>query len=118
MDASSYFQSGQIVSLDYDHKNLYTEVIQVVPAREMCWVRPLLMVNLTYNPPLVTDLRDASDIFWPLNLFRPALDTEVISLLGEILSKEPKAESPSVAQQQLHQFIQQIWQAYQSSKEL
>jgi hypothetical protein len=104
------------VSLDYNSINLYAEVIQVVPARQLCWVRPLYMVNLNDDPPLLIDLRDASDLLWPLDLFRPALDTEVITLLGEILSKEPQGESNSLAQQQLHQFIHQIWQTYQKSK--
>lgn len=117
MDTSLRFQPGQIVSLDYNNTNLYAEVIQVVVDRQLCWVRPLFMVNSTSEPTLVTDLRNASDLFWPINLFRPALDTEVITLLAEILPKEPKTEYNSLAQQQLHDFIYQAWQAYQQITE-
>ncbi|MBD2386096.1 hypothetical protein [Cylindrospermum sp. FACHB-282] len=113
MDISFNFQPGQIVSLEHGHRNLYAEVIQVVVSRQLCWVRPWLLVAFTHEPPLVTDLRDASDLFWPVNLFRPALDTEVITLLSQVLAKDPKAEPDSVANQQLNQFIHQLWQASQ-----
>jgi hypothetical protein len=118
MDINSNFQPGQILSLDYGHRNLYAEVIQVVISRDLCWVRPLMLVNFTQDIPLITDLRDASDLLWPVNLFRPALDTEVISLLSQLLPKEPKADNNVVAQQQLHQFIYQFWQASQDGKQL
>ncbi|MBE9056464.1 hypothetical protein [Sphaerospermopsis sp. LEGE 08334] len=118
MDISFNFQPGQIVSLDYGNRNLYAEVIQVVTERNLCWVRPLLLANFTHELPLITDLRDASDLLWPVNLFRTALDTEVISLLSQLLPKEPKADTDTVAQQQLNQFIHQLWQACQDAQEL
>jgi hypothetical protein len=107
------FQAGQIVFLEHDDRNLYAEVIQVVVSRQLCWVRPLLLVTFTQweEQPLISDLRDASDLLWPAKLFRPALDTEVISFLSQILVREPKAEPDSAAKNQLHQFIHQLWQA-------
>lgn len=113
MDMSLDFQPGQIVSLGYGDRNLYAEVIQVVVSRQLCWVRPLLLVTYTQELPLVTDLRDASDLLWPDKLFRPALDTEVITLLSQVLAKDPKTETNSTAKQQLNQFINQLWQTYQ-----
>jgi hypothetical protein len=113
MDMSLDFQPGQIVSLEYGDKNLYAEVIQVVVSRQLCWVRPLLLTTDTPDLPLVTDLRDAADLLWPVKLFRPALDTEVITILSQVLAKEPKAELDLAAKQQLNQFIHQLWQAYQ-----
>ncbi|MEH1929907.1 MAG: hypothetical protein V7K14_10905 [Nostoc sp.] len=107
-----FLQPGQIVSLEHGDSNLYAEVIQFVVSRQLCWVRPLLMVTLIPESPLITDLRDASDLLWPANLFRPALDTEVITFLSQILAKEPKTEPDSAAKQQLNQFIHQLWQAY------
>jgi hypothetical protein len=112
-----FLQPGQIVSLEHGDKNLYAEVIQFVVSRQLCWVRPLLMVTLIEESPLITDLRDASDLLWPANLFRPALDTEVITFLSQVLAKEPKIEPDSTAKQQLNQFIHQLWQAYQDSPE-
>lgn len=113
MDISLDFHPGQIVSLEHGDKNLYAEVIQVVVSRQLCWVRPLLLATYTPELPLVTDLRDAPDLLWPVKLFRPALDTEVITILSQVLAKEPKAELDSAAKQQLNQFIHQVWQVYQ-----
>lgn len=112
------FQPGQIVSLEYGDRNLYAEVIQVVVERQLCWARPLLLVTVTQESPLITDLRDGSDLLWPVNLFRPALDTEVITIFSQVFAKAPKAEPDSAAKQQLHQFIHQLWQAYQEGIEI
>lgn len=112
MDISlDFLQPGQIVSLEHGDRNLYAEVIQFVVSRQLCWVRPLLMVTFIQESPLITDLRDSSDLLWPANLFRPALDTEVITFLSQVLAKEPKTEPDSATKQQLNQFIHQLWQA-------
>jgi hypothetical protein len=113
MDISPKFQPGQIVSLDYSNQNLYAEVIEIVVSRQLCWVRPLLLVNSTLELPLVIDLQDVSDLLWPLDLFRAALDTEVIGFLGQIFPKELKFEPDTVTKQQFNLFIHQLWQAYQ-----
>ncbi|MBD2627598.1 hypothetical protein [Trichormus variabilis] len=118
MDISPKFQPGQIVSLDYGDRNLYAEVVQVVISRDLCWVRPLLLANFTYEPPLINDLRDAPDLLWPVNLFRPAMDTEVITLLSQLSPKQPKADIDPVAQDHLHQFIHQFWQSFPQGKQL
>ncbi|WP_174763892.1 hypothetical protein [Anabaena sp. UHCC 0253] len=116
MDITPKFQPGQIVSLDYQDQNLYTEVIEIVVSRQLCWVRPLLLVDSTQELPLVIDLRNVSDLLWPLDLFRPALDTEVIAFLGQIFPKEQQLESDLVAKQQFNLFIHQLWQAYQQEQ--
>ncbi|MBW4630685.1 MAG: hypothetical protein KME30_01925 [Iphinoe sp. HA4291-MV1] len=109
------FQAGQIVSLEHNNKRLYAEVIQVVASRQLCWVRPLLLVVFTQELPLIMDLQDASDLFWSVNLFLPALDTEVISFLSQVLAKEPKPGQISDTKQQLNQFLHEIWQAQKES---
>jgi hypothetical protein len=111
------FQAGQIVSLEHGEMRLYAEVIQVVVSRQLCWVRPLVLVNFSQEPPLLTDLRDACDLLWSVNLFQPALDTEVISFLSQVLAKEPKPGQTSVAKQQFNHFIYQIWLAQKESSE-
>jgi hypothetical protein len=113
MDMSLEFQPGQIVSLKHGDMNLYAEVIQVVISRQLCWVRPLVLVNFISEPSQITDLRDASDLLWPINLFRPALDTEVMTILTQVLVKEPKTEPDSATKQQLNEFINSVWQVYQ-----
>ncbi|TAE60932.1 MAG: hypothetical protein EAZ76_12280 [Nostocales cyanobacterium] len=116
MSINSPFQLGQILSLDCGHRKLYSEVIQVVTSRDLCWVRPLLLADFTQEPALIVDLRDASDLLWPTSLFRPALDTEVIDLLSQLIPKEPKVIIDQVAQQKLHEFIGQAWQTYQDGR--
>ncbi len=111
---SSNFQPHQIVCLEHQGTCLYAEVIQVVVSRQLCWVRPLLIGSLTpiasdESLPL-KDLRNGSDLLWPLALFRPALDTEVIPLLA-MLPPLSQSERNPVAGQQLNQFIHQVWQA-------
>jgi hypothetical protein len=113
MDTSMKFQSGQIVSLDDVHRTLYGEVIEVVISRQLCWVRPWLLVDYSQEEPLITDVRDVSDILWPLHLFRAALDTEVITLLSHILPKDFKGEPDVAAQREFNLFIHQIWHSYQ-----
>ncbi|WP_414582105.1 hypothetical protein [Scytonema sp. PCC 10023] len=111
MEMTLEFQAGQIVSLEHGDMKLYAEVIQVVVSRQLCWVRPLLLVNFTQEPPQLTDLRDTSDLLWSVNLFQPALDTEVISFLSQVLAKEPKPGQICVAKQQFNHFIHEIWLA-------
>ncbi len=114
MEITLNFHPGQIVSLEHDDSKLYAEVIQVVISRHLCWVRPLLLLvkSSESEPPLINDLREASDLLWPLDFFRPALDTEVIPILSQVLAKEPKPEIDSSTKQLLHQFIHEVWQAY------
>ena len=108
------FQPRQIVSLEHEGTYLYAEVIQVVEARQMCWVRPLMLVFL--DPPYpfeprLYDLRSSADLLWPREPFRSALDTEVMPLLVRLLSLEPQSNHELTAAQQLSQFIHQVWQA-------
>ncbi|MCJ8283787.1 MAG: hypothetical protein MJK14_29445 [Rivularia sp. ALOHA_DT_140] len=113
METKANFQAGQIVFLEYKDSKLYTEVIQVVVERDLCWVRPLLLVDQKCEPPQITDLRSTSDLLWPINLFQPALDTQVIDLYAQFLIKEPKPELSQTSKQKLHHFIQQLWQENQ-----
>lgn len=117
MDFNLNFQPRQIVCLEHADTYLYAEVIQVVVSRRLCWVRPLLLGVLAGSfqyaqPSPLYDLRSSADLLWPITLFRPALDTEVLPLLTQLLALEPPPEHDPVAQQQLNQFIHQVWQAH------
>lgn len=114
MEIKAKFKNGQIVFLEYNDSKLYAEVIQVAIERNLCWVRPLLLVTQEWESSQITDLRSTSDLLWPINLFQPALDTQVIALHAQILAKEPKPELNRKAKQELHQFIQQLWRANQN----
>ena len=115
-DFSPNFQSRQTVYLEHGDTRLYAEVIQVVEVRQRCWVRPLLLVvvpddNQLFEALAIVDLRASADLLWPSTLFRPALDTEVIAFLP--FTSEPKVDRDPTAQQQLSQFIYQVWQAHE-----
>ncbi len=117
-DAETY----QIVCLEHQQTYLYGEIIQIIACRKMAWVRPLLMYRqspfkLETEPldpqPSVFDLRQGSDLFWPLKLFRPAIDTEVLPLFSQFQAWDLQPEQDKATNRHhLHQFIQQVWQAY------
>ena len=110
------FQAGQIVYLEEGNTRLYAEVIQVVVSRQLCWVRPLLLEINSGEESEISDLRKAFDLIWPINLFRPALDVEAIGLISQVLLEEPKAEAtPNFCKEQLHEFINRLWQTQSSS---
>jgi hypothetical protein len=118
------FQPYQIVCLEYEETCLYAEVVQVVAARQVCWVRPLLLAidwlhklspeTENADQPCWYDLRQGSDLLLPLVLFRPALDTEVLPLFSKLYTSEDTLESGNSdrdGHQKLHQFVRQICQA-------
>jgi hypothetical protein len=110
------FKSGQIVSLECGDACLHSEVIQVVEARQVCWVRPLMLVVVASGKELsaedtLSDLRDGVDLLWPLSLFRAAVDTEVISLLTQLHSLDSKKKDAVIASRQLRDFVDRVWEA-------
>ena len=121
MDCALNFKPGQIVSLECGNACLHSEVIQVVEARQICWVRPLMLVGLVSGKDLshqwpeeytLSDLRDGADLLWPLSLFRAALDTEVISLLAELQSLDSDQKDSTIASRQLRDFVDRVWAAF------
>ena len=120
MDCALNFKPGQIVSLECGDACLHSEVIQVVEARQVCWVRPLMLVVSVSGKDSPTeytlsDLRDGADLLWPLSLFRAALDTEVISLLTELHSLDAEKKDGAIASRQLREFIDRVWEAFPSA---
>ena len=61
-------------------------------------------------PPKTYDLRLSSDLLLPPALFRHALDTELIPLLGKVNSTEFSLAEAQTAHHLLRDFIQQVWQ--------
>ncbi|WP_333139321.1 MULTISPECIES: hypothetical protein [unclassified Microcoleus] len=114
------FKPGQIVSLECGDACLHSEVIQVVEARQVCWVRPLMLVVSAWGKDLsaeytLSDLRDGADLLWPLSLFREAFDTEVISLLTELHSLDAEKKDGAIASRQLRDFVDRVWEAFPSA---
>ena len=120
MDCALNFKPGQIVSLECGDACLHSEVIQVVEARQVCWVRPLMLVVSVSGKDSPTeytlsDLRDGADLLWPLSLFRAALDTEVISLLTELHSLDAEKKDGAIASRQIRDFVDRVWEAFPSA---
>ncbi|NCO74335.1 MAG: hypothetical protein GW795_05345 [Cyanobacteria bacterium] len=111
----STFIPSQIVCLDNQDKSLYCEVIDVISSRQMCWVRPVILVNLDDNSNNyfhdknnIYDLRFTSDLLWKLNAFRIVLDTEYIQFFASLQEFEFDEEKLLLAKQKLKLFIQEI----------
>jgi hypothetical protein len=125
MDCALNFKPGQIVSLECGDACLHSEVIQVVEARQICWVRPLMLVGLVSGKDVssqqwpeeytLSDLRDGADLLWPLSLFRAAVDTEVISLLTQLQSLDSDRKDSAIASRQLRDFVDRVWEAFPSA---
>lgn len=112
------FKPSQIVCLEHQEKRLYAEVIQVVESRQVAWVRPLMLVvslsdRLDSESFTLYDLRQGADLLWPSNLFRPALDTEVLPLFTHLQISKNQGENQQLAHQQLQRFVHQVWQDYE-----
>jgi hypothetical protein len=87
-------------------------------------VRPLVLA--TQNDPTARletighdgwewyDLRSGSDLLLPEQLFREALDMEVLPLMSLLFQAEDKAQGENdrdtIARQQLHAFVRQVCQ--------
>ncbi len=121
MGENCVFTPQQIVYLTHQSHRLYCEVIQVVESRHLCWVRPLCLVDMAeekeiypqfFAPKLLMDVRSTSDLLYPIILFQPALDTEVIPLLSQLHSPDDSINYNPMAKEKLHQFITKIWQEY------
>ena len=115
-------QPRQIICLEHENSCLYTEVIDVVTSRQVCWVRPLLLAISPIGNDCISaflpeqlklyDLREASDLLWPAILFRLAIDTEVIPLLVQLDDpNKEKLENHTEAHNQLSCFVRKVWQA-------
>lgn len=116
MNTIQEFKPGQIVYLEEGDTRLYAEVIQIVVSRQLCWARPLLLEIKSGDELQITDLREAFDLLWSVGVFRPALDVEVITLISQVLTEEPKAETtPNFCKQKLHEFIHRLWQTQSDS---
>ncbi len=119
----SPFNPQQIVCMEHQQSYLYGEVVQIIESKELCWMRPLLLaifpataqpIDSFSEAQELLDLRLTSDVAYPLTLFRPALDTEVIPLISQLSSLDEPKEVNLTSKQKLHQFLTKIWQDNQA----
>ena len=118
--ADLQFKESQIICLEYENTKLYGEVIQLIPHRTMCWFRPICMTISNFEGSLdpenldLIHLQSSSDLLWPTSLFRPAFDTEVMSLLTDTDTTSKTDKDAISSKQYLNQFVKQVWQANQN----
>ena len=119
------FAPHQIVCLECHQTQLYGEVIQVLEDRQMCWVRPIVLVHgdqaheaheyglatggADFQQKDIQPISEGPDLLWPLHQFRLPLDTEVLPLLATVQTLKPVDKGPLAAHQQLRQFIERLW---------
>lgn len=118
MKKNREFQPNQILYLESGDARLYAEVIQIVKSRQLAWVRPLMLASARgvepSGTPTLYDMRNGADLLWPIALFRPALDTEVIPLLVQMEVHQTDKLGPPPTAQQLRAFVEQVWQDHQN----
>ncbi|WP_448570398.1 hypothetical protein [Trichothermofontia sp.] len=132
------WQPHQIVYLQVDRVRLFAEVIQVVVDRQVLWLRPLALkvpdesdaraadvtvaTNVDANHAcsdrgggdhgrsVIHDLRQGSDLLWPMTWVQPALDIDAIPVIAALGPESPKLDPPNrIAHQHLCHFIQQLY---------
>jgi hypothetical protein len=113
---NSDLRPAQIVYLATDDRRLYGEVIEVIEARQLVWMRPLLLAQFAEpNQPDITRattvyaLQEDSHLLWPWDWFQLALDTEVLSVLPYLTPTVSPRLTPKAAQE-FRRFIHQVWQ--------
>ncbi|MEM8722094.1 MAG: hypothetical protein AAGE84_22830 [Cyanobacteria bacterium P01_G01_bin.39] len=113
-----HLKANQIACLEYRKVRLYGEVIQIIPRRQICWFRPIYLIDSRLNQAslsndFIVDLRAGSDLLWPEILFRPALDTEVLDFLAQLNEIDHTAHRRLSSQKYLNNFLYEVWQSHQ-----
>jgi hypothetical protein len=110
IDKNSPFASeiARIVCLDsrQGKECLFAEVIDTIEISARYWVKPLALAR--FNPErfqleFLYDLRDTSQLILPIDLFRDALDTEVIPIISELFNSVESSTGFSYRQRHEHQ---------------
>lgn len=106
---------NQIVCLEHQNKCLYGEVIQLIPERQLCWFRPICIVTLDetgqYLPKSrLIDLQLGADLLWPVGLFRPVLDTEIVPFWGKLDDVSNLMLPKKSSRRHLNSFVTLFWQ--------
>ncbi|MBF2029072.1 MAG: hypothetical protein IGS48_20315 [Oscillatoriales cyanobacterium C42_A2020_001] len=118
--STASFQPLQIVYLEHETIRLYAEVVQTAEGRQICWVRPLALVEdetkqyqaeYTFCFDQILDLRQGSDLLLPAVLFRMALDTEALPVLAMLGATPPPENLQSITRLRLNQFVKQVCMA-------
>jgi hypothetical protein len=108
------FKTDRIVCIDREDLHLFAEVIDTIAIDDRCWVRPLAIARSTsesFKLEFLHDLRDAAQLILPADLFRDALDTEVLPLISELFHPDRDSPKSTNAQRILYQFITDLYRS-------
>jgi hypothetical protein len=116
------FKTDRIVCLDSprerlhqrENLHLFAEVIDTILISSRCWVRPLAIARSNpenFRLEFLHDLRDTAQLILPTDLFRDALDTEILPLISELFDPARDSTRSLNAQKALHQFIADLYRS-------
>jgi hypothetical protein len=108
------FKTDRIVCIDREDLHLFAEVIDTIAIDDRCWVRPLAIARSTpesFKLEFLHDLRDTAQLILPVDLFRDALDTEVLPLISELFHSDRDSPKSTNAQRILYQFITDLYRS-------
>ena len=97
-----------------DRLHLFAEVIDTIEISDRYWVRPLALARSnpeSFQLEFLHDLRDAAQLILPIDLFRDALDTEVLPLISELFHPTKDSTRSVNAQKVLYQFIADLYRS-------
>ena len=106
------FKAGQIICLDLDRLHLFAETIETILTDARCWVKPLAIAKSnpeSFELEFLHDLRDTAQLILPIDLFRYALDTEVLPLTSQLFDPTKDSIRSPNAQRVLYQFITDLY---------
>lgn len=122
---------SQILYLEHGPSRLYAEAIQIVSERQLCWARPVLLIqglpedvssserqraiaDTAQSPESSTltlyDLEDCPDLIWPIAPFQLAYDLDFISLIAQL--KIAPSGSTQRSRRQFNDFIHSFWKTH------
>lgn len=99
----------QVIFIQCENDRLYGELVQRVPERRICWVRPLSLCLSadSQTKARLLDVRNGPDIICADHLIQPALDTEWIAVLNQLSILKVACDYPE-ANQFLRRFLQKL----------
>ncbi|MEM9449942.1 MAG: hypothetical protein AAGA75_15565 [Cyanobacteria bacterium P01_E01_bin.6] len=129
------WKASSILCLEDTQARLYVELIQLLPesggaSKAMAWLRPFAIQLEDSDVPIelqeygdrlpdvdamIFDARHTADLIWPIHLFRPGFDTEVIGIMAMLpnfsSSDTVPPEKREASRYILNQFLHRIWLA-------
>ena len=114
LDAPSIADRSSAQEIHRDRLHLFAEVIDTIEISDRYWVRPLALARSnpeSFQLEFLHDLRDAAQLILPIDLFRDALDTEVLPLISELFHPTKDSTRTANAQKVLYQFIADLYRS-------